>query len=209
MVYLNRIYTKTGDDGGTSLWDGSRISKSHPRVRAMGDVDELNAAIGMTAVHLSPPAGAAPGGAAFAPGDELLGQLRIIQGDLFDVGADLAAPLPEDESAVEAPGSRLRITDKYITRLEQWIDRWNESLAPLESFILPGGTPAAATLHWARTVCRRAESTAVELAEAERLNPQLLVYLNRLSDYLFITARIANDCGRSDVLWVPGGSADT
>jgi cob(I)alamin adenosyltransferase len=126
---------------------------------------------------------------------------------LFDVGADLAAPLPADESAVEEPGSRLRITDKYSTRLEQWIDRWNELLAPLESFILPGGSPAAATLHWARTVCRQAESVVIELAAAERLNPQLVVYLNRLSDYLFITARIANDCGRTDVLWVPGASA--
>ncbi len=202
MVYLNRIYTKTGDDGGTSLWDGSRISKCHPRVRAMGAVDELNASIGMAAVHVTPQPGIAE-----ATATELLQQLRVIQSDLFDVGADLAAPLPTDELAVEEPGSRLRITDKYSTRLEQWIDRWNELLAPLESFILPGGSPAAATLHWARTVCRQAESIAVELAQSERLNPLLIVYLNRLSDYLFITARIANDCGRTDVLWVPGASA--
>jgi cob(I)alamin adenosyltransferase len=202
MVYLHRIYTKTGDDGDTSLWDGSRISKAHPRVRAMGAVDELNAAIGMAAVHVTPGPGLSEATAA-----ELLKQLRVIQGDLFDVGADLAAPLPADESTIEEAGSRLRITDKYSTRLEQWIDRWNEQLAPLESFILPGGSPSAATLHWARTVCRQAESVAIELAAGERLNPQLIVYLNRLSDYLFITARIANDCGRTDVLWVPGASA--
>jgi cob(I)alamin adenosyltransferase len=130
----------------------------------------------------------------------------LIQGDLFDFGADLAAPMPEDESEIEAAGSRLRITDVYIVRLENWIDHWNEQLEPLESFILPGGRPAAATLHWSRTVCRRAESVAIELAEAERMNPKLVIFLNRLSDYLFTVARITNDCGRTDVLWIPGGA---
>lgn len=200
MVYLNRIYTKTGDAGETSLWDGSRISKSHPRVRAMGAVDELNASIGMAAVPLTAVAAPQPVSAT------LVEQLRRIQSDLFDVGADLAAPLPADESEVEAAGTRLRINDVYITRLEGWIDHWNELLKPLESFILPGGSSASATLHWSRTVCRRAESVVIELAEAERMNPKLVIFLNRLSDYLFTVARITNDCGRTDVLWSPGGA---
>ncbi len=200
MVYLNRIYTKTGDAGETSLWDGLRISKSHPRVRAMGAVDELNASIGMAAVPLTADAAPQP------VSGSLVQQLRRIQSDLFDVGADLAAPLPEDEAEVEAAGSRLRITEIYVARLENWIDHWNEQLEPLESFILPGGSSAAATLHWSRTVCRRAESVVIELAEAERMNPQLVIFLNRLSDYLFTVARITNDCGRTDVLWIPGGA---
>ncbi len=200
MVYLNRIYTKTGDDGCTSLWDGSRISKSHPRVRAMGAVDELNSSIGMAAVPL------AANDAPQPVSETLLKQLRRIQSDLFDVGADLAAPLSEDETEIETAGSRLRITDVYINRLENWIDQWNEQLEPLESFILPGGSSAAATLHWSRTVCRWAESVVIELAEAERMNPKLVIFLNRLSDYLFTVARITNDSGRTDVLWIPGGA---
>jgi cob(I)alamin adenosyltransferase len=192
MVYLSRIYTKTGDSGETGLGDGTRVAKDHPRVTAYGSVDELNAVLG---VLLCQQAGD-------APHKELL---RGIQNDLFDVGADLCVPAAADEQ----PGKALRVRADQVGRLEEAIDRLNERLQPLRSFVLPGGTPAAAFCHLARTVCRRAERDVVSLARQEAVNPQVVVYLNRLSDLLFVLARVCNDAGRADVLWVPGGSPAT
>jgi cob(I)alamin adenosyltransferase len=189
MVYLSRIYTKTGDQGETGLGDGSRVAKDHPRVAAYGTVDELNAVLGLL---LAQPAG--PDNA------EYVELLRSIQNDLFDVGGDLCLPQPPDEAA----GQRLRVRPEQAERLEAAIDRLNERLTPLRSFVLPGGSPAAAWCHLARTVCRRAERDVVTLARSEPLNPQVLIYLNRLSDLLFVLARVCNGDGRDDVLWVPG-----
>jgi cob(I)alamin adenosyltransferase len=188
MVYLSRIYTKSGDKGETGLGDGTRVPKDAPRVEAFGEVDELNAVLGL--VYAScPDCPEAP-------------HLRAIQNDLFDVGADLCVP-PTDK---EEPGKCLRMTAAQAERLEQAIDRLNANLAPLNSFILPGGTPSAAWLHLARTVCRRAERAVVTLMRTEPVNQQVLIYLNRLSDFLFVLARVANDDGKRDVLWVPGAN---
>jgi len=184
MVYLSRIYTKSGDSGQTGLGDGTRVAKDSVRVEACGEVDELNAVLGVAMTAAIPDTGL----------------LRNIQNDLFDVGGDLCFPLVEGE----APGKSLRVTSAQVERLEQTIDRLNESLEPLTSFVLPGGSPGSAWLHLARTVCRRAERAIVTLARAEPINPQILIYLNRLSDLLFVLARTANDGGKSDVLWVPG-----
>jgi cob(I)alamin adenosyltransferase len=186
-VHLTRIYTRTGDDGTTSLGDFSRVRKTDPRLAAYADTDECNAALGV-AVTVG---GLAP---------ELLGPLRQVQNDLFDVGADLCAPIVEDPQ--HPP---LRITEDYVTRLEGWCDEFNEGLPKLDSFVLPGGTPGAAHLHVARTVARRAERSVWALLEvdAERTNPLTAKYLNRLSDLLFILGRAANPDG--DVLWQPGG----
>jgi len=189
MVYLSRIYTKSGDGGDTGLGDGSRVPKDSPRVEAMGQVDELNAAIGMLLASCID-----------APDAALL---RAIQNDLFDAGGDLCFPLQDSEE----PGQCLRMTAAHSERLEQAIDKWNESLQPLTSFVLPGGSLAAAWLHLARTVCRRAERAVVALSRTESVNPQVIVYLNRLSDLLFVLARVANANGSADVLWVPGQSA--
>jgi cob(I)alamin adenosyltransferase len=186
MVYLSRIYTKTGDAGDTSLGDGSRVPKDHPRVAAYGSVDELNAVLGLLVAG-------DPGG-----GENEL--LRSIQNDLFDVGADLCVPQPPDEAA----GAKLRIRPEQATRLETAIDRLNEPLSPLRSFVLPGGRLPAAWCHLARTVCRRAEREVIALAHREPINPQVIVYLNRLSDLLFVLARVYNNQGRDDVLWQPG-----
>jgi cob(I)alamin adenosyltransferase len=186
MVYLSRIYTKTGDLGETALGDASRVPKNHPRVTAYGEVDELNAVVGLVLVQQ-----------AIVPEGDLL---RSIQNDLFDVGADLCLP----QAADEAPGQRLRVQPAQAERLEQAIDRLNAGLAPLTSFVLPGGSPLAAWCHLARTVCRRAERAVVTLAQAEPINPQVIVYLNRLSDLLFVLARVYNRQGKADVLWVPG-----
>lgn len=186
MVTLSRIYTRTGDAGETALGDGRRVPKDHPRVAAYGGVDELNAALGLLLACGNPPAEA-----------ELL---RAIQNDLFDVGADLCVPAAPDE----APGSRLRVQAQKALRLEQAIDRLNSSLRPLNSFVLPGGTPAAAWCHLARTVCRRAERDVITLSHQDAVNPQVIVYLNRLSDLLFVLARVYNDNGQADVLWQPG-----
>jgi cob(I)alamin adenosyltransferase len=187
MVRLNRIYTKTGDDGTTALGDGTRLPKHHPRIAAYGTIDELSSVIGVAL---------AQGGV-----DEAVrATLLAIQNELFDVGADLCVP--------GTAGDRLRITPAYTERLEKTLDRANEPLAPLKSFVLPGGRPAAAWLHLARTVCRRAERHVTELIEApgerERVNPEVVRYLNRLSDLLFVLARAANDGGALDVLWQPG-----
>jgi cob(I)alamin adenosyltransferase len=187
MVKLNRIYTRTGDDGSTGLVDGSRITKDAPRMTAIGDVDELNAAIGMVALHVD---------------GEALARLRMIQNDLFDLGADLATPGDDF-----TPGEMtLRIVASQVLRLEAELDLMNEALRPLSSFILPGGSAAGAALHVARTVCRRAERAAVSAARSVSLNPEALKYLNRLSDYLFVMGRAVNDNGATDILWVPGAS---
>lgn len=190
MVKLDRIYTRGGDKGMTSLGEGSRVAKNAVRIQAIGDVDEANAVVGLAALE------AGSGGAA------LRDMLARIQNDLFDLGADLAAP--GDDPA----DGRLRIRSSQVLRLEKEIDSLNEALAPLTSFILPGGTPLAACLHLARTVTRRAERTVTALAQEEPVNAEALIYLNRLSDLFFVMARVANDGGRSDVLWQPGMTAD-
>lgn len=187
MVHLSRIYTKTGDDGTTGLGDGSRTSKTDLRVEAFGTVDETNAVLGLAV-------GALPDG-------EMRTLLRGLQNTLFDVGADLASPWAADEPA----GKKLRITAAQATALEPVIDQWNARLQPLRSFVLPGGAPGAQWLHLARTVCRRAERIVVAAREqGVPANPAVLVYLNRLSDLLFVLARVANDDGKGDVLWEPG-----
>lgn len=186
MVKLNKIYTKTGDAGSAGLVDGSRVSKSSPRMTAIGEVDEANAAIGLAITEVR--------------GGELALQLLAIQNELFDLGADVATP-GEVEGA-------LRIVPNQVARLEVELDEMNEKLDPLTSFILPGGSAAVSSLHLARAVVRRAERAAVALHEREPLNPHLLSYLNRLSDFLFVAARfIAKDEG-GDVLWQPGSTRD-
>jgi cob(I)alamin adenosyltransferase len=194
MVRLDRIYTKGGDRGETSLGDGSRVAKDDLRVTAYGDVDELNAVLGLAICEAD---------AALAVG------LSRLQNDLFDLGADLCVPQSPEEMPPEkdSPGkSRLRIRPDQVTALESWIDRVNEALPPLTSFILPGGTRLAAQLHVARTVCRRAERAMVALARAQTLNPAALHYINRLSDLLFVLARAANPPG-TEPLWQPGGGS--
>jgi cob(I)alamin adenosyltransferase len=186
MVRLTRIYTRGGDAGQTSLGDGARVSKSSTRVAAFGTVDEANSAVGIARLH------------ATGDADAMLGR---IQNDLFDLGADLCTP--EEEDPKYPP---LRISDRQVERLEQEIDAMNEKLAPLDSFILPGGSPAAAYLHLARTVARRAERLIVELAATEPVNPAAVRYANRLSDHLFVLSRHLNEDGRRDVLWVPGSN---
>jgi len=191
MVVLNKIYTRTGDDGTTALGNGERRPKFDLRVGAYGTVDEANAAVGLARIHTR------------AGHRELDGMLARIQNDLFDLGADLAVP----EGTGRTPGrERLAVTDAQVERLEAEIDRLNASLEPLRSFVLPGGTPAAAALHHARTVSRRAERLMVELARepAETVAAPALKYINRLSDFLFVAARAANGNGAEDVLWVPG-----
>jgi cob(I)alamin adenosyltransferase len=191
MVYLSRIYTKTGDDGTTALGDASRVAKDDPRVAAYGTVDELNSLLGVLLAH--------------QPNVREAALLRGIQNDLFDVGADLCVP----QSSEEANRNSLRIRSDYAQRLESAIDRLNEGLQPLTSFILPGGRPAAAWCHLARTVCRRAEREVVTLARGQPVNPQVIIYLNRLSDLLFVLARVLNDKGREDVgLWQPGEGSE-
>ena len=181
MVKLNKIYTRTGDGGETSLVDGRRVAKHSGRPAAFGEVDEANSVIGLTRLHCD--------GAA----DEMLGR---IQNDLFDLGADLATP--------ESDSPALRITEDQVTRLEAEIDAMNADLQPLTSFILPGGSQAAAWLHLARTVTRRAERRMTELASEEVLSEPAMRYINRLSDHLFVLARTLNDGGKTDILWRPG-----
>jgi cob(I)alamin adenosyltransferase len=182
VVTLNRIYTRTGDGGKTRLATGAPVSKASPRVEAYGCVDETNAVIGLARLH------------ADATLDPILAR---IQNDLFDLGADLSTP--------DRDGA-LRIIATQVERLEHEIDALNADLAPLTSFVLPGGTPAAAALHQARTVCRRAERVVVALAETETVSAPAIKYLNRLSDLLFVAARWANDKGAADVLWTPGAN---
>src|SRR5258705_616227 len=190
MVVLNKIYTRTGDDGTTALGNGERVPKSSARVAAYGTVDETNAAIGMARMHLR------------VTDPALDARLARIQNDLFDLGADLCRPDRGPKPAHEP----LRIIASQVDRLEGEIDELNAVLDPLRSFILPGGSAEACSLHMARTVCRRAERMMVELAAdlGEPVSDPALRYINRLSDFLFVAARYANDRGRSDVLWVPG-----
>ena len=191
MVTLNRIYTRTGDGGTTRLATGEPVSKASLRVEAYGAVDEANACVGLARLHTG--------------GDAALDAiLARIQNELFDLGADLATPPRPDE----APGQALRIIDGQVERLEREIDGLNAAMSPLTSFILPGGTAAAAALHLARTVCRRAEREAIRLRDegGETVSAAALKYLNRLSDLLFVACRHANDQGRGDVLWVSGAT---
>lgn len=188
MVQLTRIYTRGGDKGSTSLGSGKRVKKHDLRVTAYGTVDEANAAVGVARLHTA--------------GKELGGDIDVmlnrIQNDLFDLGADLCQP----EDPKDYPP--LRVVEAQVERLEQEIDRLNAELQPLKSFVLSGGTPAAAHLHLARTITRRAERDMTALMEHQEINPAALRYINRLSDLLFVMARYVNDKGRADVLWVPG-----
>jgi cob(I)alamin adenosyltransferase len=191
MVFLSRIYTKTGDKGETSLGDGSRVPKNHARVTAYGSVDELNAVLGLLVSQY--------------PDLAETQLLRDIQNDLFDLGADLCVPPAADEKA----GARLRVTVAQAQHLENAIDRLNAGLTPLRSFILPGGKPAAVWCHLARTVCRRAERDVVTLSQGQPVNPEVVIYLNRLSDLLFVLGRVYNNNGQDDVLWQPGKGQTT
>lgn len=188
MVVLNRIYTRTGDDGTTALGTGERRKKYDLRISAYGTLDEVNAVIGLARVYTA--------------GSELDAMLARIQNDLFDVEADLCMP----DKGKGPGGARLTVSDAQVEWLEREIDRLNGELRPLKSFILPGGTPAAAQLHFARTVCRRAERLMVELGDqpGENVTPAALKYVNRLSDFLFVASRYVNDKGARDVLWAPG-----
>lgn len=182
---LDKIYTRTGDEGKTSLGDGSRLPKFHLRVAAYGSIDEANSALGVARLHVADP--------------DVLRLLQHIQNDLFDVGADLCQP--QEKAAAD---SKLRITPEQVTWLEGQIDRFNADLQPLTSFVLPGGTAAAAHMHLARTVTRRAERDVVRLAAEEPVNAAVLQYVNRLSDLLFVLARFLNGKGEEDVRWEPG-----
>lgn len=189
MVVLNKIYTKTGDAGETALGNGARVAKHSMRVTAYGTVDETNATVGLARLHAE---------------GEMDARLAMIQNDLFDLGADLCRPDMEKDAESDYPP--LRMSDTQVARLESEIDAMNAALEPLRSFILPGGSPLAAQLHLCRTVSRRAERLSVELATMESVNPAAVKYLNRLSDWFFVASRIANDDGRSDVLWIPGAN---
>jgi cob(I)alamin adenosyltransferase len=190
MVKLTKIYTRSGDDGSTMLGSGARVSKADIRVEAYGTVDEANAAVGLAV------------SACEGPLPDIAALLLEVQHDLFDVGADLCTPIKPGEE----PGKKLRVLAGQTDRLEGLIDEHNEGLGTLTSFVLPGGTPAACALHLARTISRRAERLVAALLEAEpdATNMEAMRYLNRLSDLLFVLARVANDRGRSDVLWQPG-----
>jgi len=189
MVKLTRIYTRGGDKGQTSLGDGARVEKDDPRVSAFGTVDEANACIGLARLHSASDA-------------EVDAMLMRMQNDLFDLGADLCTPESDEPPKYEP----LRILAKQVERLEREIDRMNGQLEPLNSFILPGGSPLAAALHLARTVARRAEREMVGLARVERINQEAIKYINRVSDHLFVLARYANQRGKADILWVPGAT---
>ena len=186
MVRIDRVVTRGGDGGETSLGDGTRLAKDAPRIEAIGAVDEANAAIGLLRLHTRGDAGT----------DAMLAR---VQNDLFDLGADLCVP-------GEGDGGRLRLTDAPVARLEAEVAAINATLPPLSSFVLPGGSAGAAQAHLARTAVRRTERCVVRLTSAEAVNPALLRYLNRLSDHLFVLARLLNDHGAGDVLWVPGAN---
>ena len=189
MVVLNKIYTRTGDKGDTALSDGSRVAKHDPRVDAYGTVDELNSTLGLCRLHAE---------------GVLAERIAVIQNDLFDLGADLARPNMEADD--QAGYQVLRMVDSQVTRLEAEIDEMNAKLQPLRSFILPGGSVLASYLHLSRTVARRAERRATELAATGDVNSAAVRYLNRLSDWLFVAARHSNNGGLDDILWVPGAS---
>ncbi|HSF94096.1 MAG TPA: cob(I)yrinic acid a,c-diamide adenosyltransferase [Thermohalobaculum sp.] len=189
MVVLNRIYTRTGDAGETALGNGTRVAKHSLRVGAYGTVDETNATVGLARLHAE---------------GEMDAALARIQNDLFDLGADLCRPEMAKDAEAEYPP--LRVTPAQVDRLEADIDAMNAGLAPLRSFVLPGGSALAAHLHLCRTVSRRAERLCVELAGTEEVNPAAVKYLNRLSDWFFVASRVANGNGEGDVLWVPGAN---
>ena len=191
MVVLSKIYTRTGDKGDTALGNGARVAKYSARVTAYGTVDEANSTLGLARLHAS---------------GEMDAALARIQNDLFDLGADLCTPDMARDAQAEYPP--LRMIAPQVARLESEIDAMNTKLTPLRSFILPGGSALAAYLHLCRTVARRAERETVHLASLEEVNPEAVKYLNRLSDWLFVAGRIANDDGKSDVLWVPGLTRD-
>jgi cob(I)alamin adenosyltransferase len=200
MVKLNNIYTRTGDDGTTGLGNGERRAKFDRRVAAYGEVDETNSAIGLARIATS-----SSSQADLALVDTML---KRIQNDLFDLGADLCVPAPKKVESRKTARPPLRIVVSQVAQLEAAIDQLNADLSPLSSFVLPGGTPAAAALHQARTICRRAERQIVELAaiEGESVGAPAIAYINRLSDFLFVAARFANDRGKGDILWVPGAN---
>ena len=183
MIKLNKIYTKTGDGGDTALGDGERVLKDSLRVSAYGNVDELNASIGIITLYAN---------------TELKRKLKNIQNDLFDIGADLCVPISEKNK------DRLRLSTNQIETLELEIDEMNSILEPLNSFVLPGGCRSATFLHMARTICRRAERSVVSLKSQEEINDNTLVYLNRLSDWLFVASRVENQENSTEVLWAPG-----
>ncbi|CUH69260.1 Cob(I)yrinic acid a,c-diamide adenosyltransferase [Thalassovita autumnalis] len=189
MVVLNKIYTRTGDKGDTALGNGTRVAKHSARVNAYGTVDELNATLGVARLQAE---------------GEMDAALGRMQNDLFDLGADMCRPDMDKDAEAEYPP--LRVSDAQVERLEAEIDAMNKDLSPLRSFILPGGTALSAHLHVCRTVARRAERLAVELAADELVNPAAIKYLNRLSDWFFVGARVANENGADDVLWVPGAN---
>lgn len=189
MVILNKIYTKTGDAGETSLGDGTRVAKHALRVHVYGSVDELNSFLGLSRLEAN---------------ETLDTSISLIQNDLFDLGGDLCFPIENGEDQKKYPP--LRITNSQVKRLEKEIDTMNSNLAPLKSFILPGGNSTATHLHLCRTICRRAERLCVELATVEAINSNSVKYLNRLSDWLFVASRKCNNNGKSDVLWVPGAN---
>ena len=191
MVKLNKIYTKTGDDGTTGLSDGSRVKKYDLRPSAYGDVDELNSFIGLSINYINKD----------KKYKSLVKILKKIQNDLFDLGADLSTPI-EERPKYEP----LRIKNSQVLNLEDMIDKFNDKLEPLNSFILPGGSEISCWLHIARTVARRAERSITKLAEKNKINKQSLIYINRLSDFLFVVSRVTNDNGKADILWVPGGN---
>ena len=200
MVRLNRIYTRTGDDGTTGLGNGERRPKFDPRVAAYGEVDEANSAIGLARVVTT---------ASSDPDLQAIdAMLKRIQNDLFDLGADLCTPAPKKVDSRKPARAALRIAPSQVAWLEAAIDQLNADLSSLRSFVLPGGAPAAAALHLARAICRRAERAIVALAssEGEAVEAPAIAYLNRLSDFLFVAARAANDRGKADVLWVPGAN---
>lgn len=188
MVVLNKIYTKTGDKGETALGDGTRVAKTSPRVEAYGTVDELNSIVGITVFHAE---------------GKIREQLQTIQNDLFDLGADLCVPVTQNVKAEYPP---LRMIKAQVERLESEIDQVNKDLSPLRSFVLPGGTLLASYLHQCRTVARRAERLTVGLSKHESINPDTIKYLNRLSDWFFVMARVTNNNGKDDILWIPGAS---
>ena len=183
MVKLNKIYTKTGDKGDTSLGDGQRVLKDNLRVNAYGNVDELNASIGVITLYAT---------------EELKTKLKNIQNDLFDLGADLCVPISDKNN------KRLRVTKNQIKTIEAEIDGMNNTLEPLNSFVLPGGCKSATFLHLSRTICRRAERSIVSLRSKEKINENALIYLNRLSDWLFVASRVENQENSTEVLWSPG-----
>ncbi len=189
-IRLSKIYTKTGDKGTTGLISGERVAKDHVRIQAIGDVDEANATLGLAVLH--------------SDGDENVQKvLQNIQNDLFDLGADMALPMSSDKS------NTLRIIESQVNYLEDQIDEFNTHLRPLDSFVLPGGSPLSAAMHQARAVVRRAERSLVKLNEKEDINPFAVQYINRLSDLLFVLARWGNDNGNSDILWKPGANRDS